>query len=145
MPKRITSNYEEELKEDLVLEIMARKKSGSPNFDNVNASSLKEDIVAALNLDDEHVRSNPFDEGKFKSGGKSVEIPQVEVSPVADVSAPTAPSNEQFTVIATRIADGQKYAVAFHDPDTYEKTVTAKNSSNFWQGNEAEFRLQFDK
>ncbi|MFA7301874.1 MAG: hypothetical protein WC069_06210 [Candidatus Shapirobacteria bacterium] len=144
MPKRITSDYESNTKEDLLLEAATRKKSGSPNFDSVDLKS-KGAIIAALILDDEHAASKPSEEAKFKSAGQSVEIPQVEVSPVADVSAPVAPGNEEFKLLATRLSDGQKYAVAFHSPDTYGKTVTAKNSANFWQGNEADFRLQFDK
>jgi hypothetical protein len=142
---RITSNYNASTKDDLFAEIGSRINEGSPNFASITSESLKPDLVAALQLDDEHKQSKVSDAPEFKSGGAAVEIPKVTVSPVADASCPSPPADENFTALATRVSDGMKFAVAFHEPDTYNNTVTCKNSALFWQGTNADFRNQFDK
>ena len=142
---RITKDYSTQLKDDLLSEIEARKSEGSPNFDGVSLGAKKEELVAAIELDDEHEASKPSATPEARSAGKAVEIPKVTVSDRAEVICPNPPSDEDFTSLATRVSDGLKYAVSVHPPDTYNKTHTAKNSANFWQGTDAEFRAQFDK
>ncbi len=142
---RITENYADFAVADLLEEVSARKGAGSPNFDDIKSNTAKADIVSSLELDDEHVASNPGDLPIVKSGGKSVEIPNVTVSPVADVSCPPPPADELFTFQAKRLSDGMLFAVCVHEPDTYGKTVTCKNSALFWQGDQKQFREFFDK
>lgn len=144
---RISENYTATgvLKEDLLAEIEARIKEGSPNFSNVTPATLKDDLVAALELDDEHKDSKPDKTPEAVSGGTAVEIPTVKLEELSHIVCPPPPSDDKFTIHAKRVSDGMLFAVAFHEPDTYGKTVTAKNSALFWQGDEATFRLMFDK
>lgn len=142
---RIKSDYNNSLKEDLFAEIEKRKSEGSPNFENITSASLKPDLVAALELDDEHKASKADKTPEAVSGGTAVAIPTVTLENLSHIVCPPPPSDDKFTVHAKRVNDGMLFAVAFHDPDTYGKTVTAKNSALFWQGDEKTFRELFDK
>lgn len=145
MSKRITENYQDSVKDDLFTEIEKRQKEGSPNFDNITTASLKEDLIAALELDDEHRGSKSESTAEARSGGAAVEIPKVDVPAVAPADCPPPPTSDKFTETRIRLSDKLEYAIAFHAPDTYGKTVTARNSAYFWQGTEKDLREQFDK
>ncbi len=147
--KRISENYDAALKEDLFAEIEKRKGEGSPNFESINTSSLKPDLVASLQLDDDHKASKPSETPEAKSGGKAIAIPKVEPKPIPDEVSPELPKDEDYThglfVKLTGQDAGEQFAVAVHPEDSYGRTHTAKNSLHFWQGNAAQFREHFDK
>ena len=74
--------------------------------------------------------------------------------PVIDFVAPPAildprampPRDEDHDKGAfTRLSDGELYALAIHEKDTYGRTHSLKNTLHFWQGSEPEFRMQFTK
>lgn len=82
---------------------------------------------------------------------KASPIPQVEAVPeVSNVSNGGAPADEDYTdgvfvMNAKATWPNEEFALCIHEPDTYGKTHSAKNSLHFWQGNEAEFDSMFKK
>ena len=75
-------------------------------------------------------------------------LPVVNADEVSEALDPRSnpPRDEDHSKgIFKRISDGELYALAIHKPDCYNRTHSLKNSLHFWQGNESEFRIQFDK
>lgn len=67
------------------------------------------------------------------------------ITQTAHTSCLPPPADEAFSGSYKRDSDGLVYALAVHEPDTYGRTHTAKNSAFFWQGTKEEFRQQFEK
>ena len=75
-------------------------------------------------------------------------LPVVEQAKSAEAFDPRSnpPKDEDHSAgVFKRISDGELYALAIHSPDCYNRTHSLKNTAHFWQGNESEFRIQFDK
>jgi len=77
-------------------------------------------------------------------------LPQVEEKVVEiPLAEGGAPKDNEFTDGIYRMKEGnhagEDFALCIHEPDTYGKTHSAKNSLNFWQGNEKEFKSAFEK
>lgn len=158
---RITENYDDFTKEELLAECAFR------GIEGVNSSTLKADIVAALDLNDEQrnesgVTDEPETTAPLPAPGKS-NIPHVEIPKVVDKAQPTF-TDDDFTggmfvmrhYIArmdsegnekreTTLYPGELFALCKHDPDTYGRTHSLKNTVHFWQGSEAQFQATFEK
>lgn len=148
MATRIKSDYASALKDDLLSEIEARKKEGSPNFADISASSLKDELVASLELDDEHKASAPDATAEAKSGGKATPIPLVAKNPEAENGSDPCPyiPDEKFTSgVWIRASDGEEYALCIHPADGYGQTHTARNTVHQWQGRAVDFNSAFTK
>lgn len=163
---RITENYNDHTKEELLEECHAR------GVDGVNTSSLKADIVAALELSDEQKQNSGADgpeESELPPSGlppKPVvsNIPQVtkipEVNPIdsphykdedytgglfkmrAQVSTHDSEGNEKRE---STLYPGEAFALCVHEPDTYGRTHSLKNSIHFWEGSLGAFERFFEK
>lgn len=161
--KRITENYNDFTKEELLAECHAR------NIEGVNASSLKADIVAALELNDEQKSESGAEEDlkttpPLPAPVKS-NIPQVTPIPeVENDGYSRSLKDEDFTGgtfkmrerIATTNSEGvQKWqgtlypgevmALCVHEPNTYGRTHTLKNNLHQWEGSEMQFQVLFEK
>jgi len=72
-------------------------------------------------------------------------LPVVQAPDAIEVINPAQPLDHEYTHgLFVHRASGEKYALCIHEPNTYEKTHTAKNTLHTWQGNDEEFRLAFD-
>lgn len=139
--KKITEKYADHTKDELLVEAKSR------GIESVNTSTLKDDIVAALELDDEDTKG-PEQPSEPLPKLKASPIPQVAAIPeVSDVSTGGTPKDEDYTdgIFVKRKGDwqGEEFALAIHEPDTYGRTHSCKNSLHFWQGNEDEFDAAF--
>lgn len=164
--KRITENYDTYTKEELLAECHAR------GIEGVTSSSLKADIVAALELSDEQNTAGGTDD----PAPNAPETPKPEESPIPHIGRPNIdnipevksgdipPQNKDFTfgrfkmkayiVRATTdggeqrestLYPGEEFALCIHDPNSYGRTHSLKNSLHFWEGTEGQFQLQFEK
>lgn len=133
---RIKSDYETRTKEDLLAEANLRGL-------DVSTSTLKADIIAALQLSDEpKVDQPPAPLPPLKASL----IPHVEAIPTIEtgLDACTPPSDDEFTD-GLHTLDGELYALCVHDPDGYGNTHTLKNNIHFWQGKEVDFNATFKR
>lgn len=138
MPPRITSNYASNNKPDLLTEVEARKNEHSPNFDGISDSTLKDDIVAALNLDDEHKASEAT---RVSTEG----LPEVEDDlPVGELVEELPPASA-YKGRYRQKKDGRVYALAIVDDFIRGRTHKARNTKYFWEGTKSEFEDQFVK
>ncbi len=192
--KRISSNYDDYTKEELIAECDKRGVEG------VTHSSLKADIVAALELSDEQIAKAEvtpplpapgevaYDEmtepdllklcqqmgmkhltdkstkrdmiaainarekqdeqdaaGKeFPEGKPDVAVPEGEVV------KSNPPLNTDYNMSKVYVMKegnhiGEEFVLCVHEPDTYERTHSLRNKDHFWQGNEKQFRIAFEK
>lgn len=132
---RITKDYDTHTKEDLLAEAGARKIEG------VNAGSLKADIVAALELNDEPAQP-PAPLPKLKASP----IPQIPVATELPATPSDDPKDEDFTDgVFKKKSDGEDYALAIKKDALSGRTHYAKNSAHFWNGTEGDFDEQFSK
>ncbi len=163
--KRITEKYDDFTKEELLAECHAR------GIEGVNTSTLKADIVAALELNDEQNAESKTDEpapnpplpAPVKSNIPHIGTPGIDNIPKVESGA-NAPKDEDFTdgqfkmrAYVTRINSGgdeqkeytlypgELFALCKHDPDTYGRTHSLKNSLHLWQGSEGQFQMYFEK
>lgn len=139
MKKNITSDYDSHTKEELLEECSLR------GIDGVNTSTLKADIIAALELSDEDAPKT------------TAPLPPPEESPLPVVarkdsvinSEPGQPLDHEYTdgifVKRTGAAAGEPFALCIHAANDFGITHTAKNTAHTWSGTEAEFRQEFDK
>lgn len=134
---RITENYDQHTKDELLAEAQAR------GIEGVNTGSLKGDIVAALEDNDTSPAQPPKPLPPLVAG----KIPQVEDDSENIPRSPEdGPKDEDFTDgIFRNKADGQAYALCIHEPDTYANTHTLKNSRHTWSGTEDQFEKAFSK
>lgn len=165
MPTRITENYNDFTKEELLAECQSR------GIEGVDSHTLKADIIAALELNDEQNKESKTDEPApntlppkpVESNIPHIGTPNVDNIPTVE-SGDVAPKNEDFTdgqftmrPYVTRINaegverrettlhPGEPFALCKHEPDTYGRTHSLKNSLHFWQGTEGAFQLYFEK
>lgn len=143
MSTNITESYESHTKDELLAEAETRGVEG------VNHSSLKADIIAALELNDEQSDKAPKVTPPLPAPQAS-NIPQVSSDEVvSDEVDGIVFRDEDFTdghyVMRKGAHVGETFALYKHEPDTYAKTHSLKNSQHFWQGNEAEFAVAFEK
>lgn len=147
MGNRITAataeEYDKNTKEQLGEEVSARIQEGSPSFTALKSDATKPFIILALLEDDKLKAAKTSETAEAKSGGKAVAIPVVKKKELAVVEAHNPPGDHQFTFLARRDVDKQLYAVAVHEPNTYGRTHTAKNSESYWDGTMEQFRTQF--
>lgn len=161
--KRITENYDDHTKEELLAECVAR------GIEGVNSSTLKADIVAALELSDEQNQESKTEEPAPHAtpplvSPEALNIPQVKNIPdVVDASSPSY-KDKDFTgglfkmrnyvsrvnsegreVRETTLYPGESFALCQHDPDVYGRTHSLKNSLHFWEGSESQFQMYFEK
>jgi len=132
----ITSDYASHTKDELFAELERRDKSSI-----VTSSANKADLVAALELLDEQDKQD-------KAGEENLpEVPQVVIPDVVERSDP--PRNTDYTkgIFVKRRGDfaGEEFALAIHEPDTYERTHSLKNRLHFWEGNAEQFAAEFEK
>lgn len=139
--KTITENYADHTKDELIAEASRR------GITDVTSSSLKGDIVAALELSDESKLAPPEP------------LPKVALAspiPLAVAKeAPTpldqggAPLDEEYTdglyVMPEGDFAGEVFALCIHPADTYGRTHSLKNSLHAWQGTKDEFKKTFEK
>lgn len=138
--------YSELTKEELLSDVEKRKAKGSPNFSEITTANKKDDIIAALMLDDEHLKSKAGSTPEFKSSGAAVAIPKVTAPNTAfNVISPDAPGDETFKELVSRDSDGMEFALSVHEPDTYGRTHTCKNDKYTWEGTREQFRSLFNK
>lgn len=134
--KRISKDYDSHTKDELLTEAAAR------GIEDVSASSLKEDIVAALALNDETPPDQP-----------PSPLPPLVASPIPQVKPPEPsgadsefpfPKDEEFTGgLYVNKFDKLEYALCIHPANRYGKTHTLKNSHFVWTGTEEEFNGEF--
>lgn len=129
-------NYHDLKKDELLKEVSARRSAGRDL--PVNSQSSKEDIVTALELDDEDAAENTPD---VEEG----DIPQVEKKETVLPGEEVIPSGEFNKGHFISKADGEPYALAIIPDDIRGKTHKLKNSAHFWEGTEAEFKEAFDR
>ena len=72
-------------------------------------------------------------------------VDYTEPTPVFDPRANPPLDDDHNKGLFVRRSDGEKFALAVHEKDTYHRTHSLKNTAHFWQGNEAEFRAEFEK
>lgn len=137
MSERITKDYGTHTKDELFAEIESREGEGSPNFKGISNDTKKDDLVAALTLDDEHSSAvSPY----------PAHIPKVESEIPAQKEQSNPPTDDKFIHGKfIHIKLNEPFALAKHDEDGYGRTRSLKNSVHFWQGTEAEFRQTFEK
>ncbi len=161
--KRITEKYNDFNKEELLAECTAR------NIEGVNGSTRKDDIVAALELNDEQK-----EESGAKDDPTTDEIPPTPVKsniPFAGIPAApkvaaheVPPQDHEFVngiykmrAYVSRIdSEGnekreatlypnESFALCIHPPNTYGRTHSLKNSLHYWEGSIGHFELYFEK
>lgn len=138
MPPRISTNYAANNKADLLIEVEARKNEHSPNFDGINQDSLKDDIVAALNLDDEHKATEA-------TAASTAGLPEVdEPLPIGELVEELPPASA-YKGRYRQKKDQRVYALAVVDDFLRGRTHKARNTRYFWEGTKAEFEAQFVK
>lgn len=139
MSDRINGGYAAHNKEALLFEVESRTAEGSPNFEGISETSTKNDIIAALGLDDEHKAQTAHDE---------------DVAGLPDAPAQSTGGNEVSEVLpkASEYSgryrnkrDGFVYALAVVDDFIRGRTHKARNTNWFWEGTRAEFEEQFVK
>ncbi len=132
-----TPDYESQTKEILFAQIEER------GIQNVTPKSLKEDMIAALQLQDEQDKQDAAGKDLLPDAPKQADVPEGEVV------KSNPPKNTEFTEGKFRMVEGnhvgEVFALAVHEPDTYDRTHTLKNKEHFWQGNKAQFRVAFEK
>lgn len=138
---RISKDYASHSKDDLQAEADVRGLTVVGT--GTNGAILKDDLVVALE-DNDTAPEQP-----------KTPLPKLTASPIPQVQDGTentpfvpgdAPKDEDYTDgVFTRTSDGEDYALAIHEPDTYGKTHSAKNSRHFWQGTKEEFKKEFEK
>ena len=136
---RIKSDYENHTKEDLLTEA---EKRGL----DVPASTLKADVVAALQLSDEPAKDpEPEQPPAPLPPLEASSIPQVEISLEEKAHDQyVTPKDEEYTGGIYMMGD-EPYALCVHEPNGAGKTHTLKNSRHFWQGTLEEFKAAFEK
>jgi hypothetical protein len=146
MATRLTEKYNEaQNKEVLFAEIEARRKEGR-EIPGISATSLRPDMEAALELDDDA----PDQPRAPLPPLKSSSLPQITDPDKVEIpTAPgDAPKDEDYTDGAfTNSLDGEPYALCIvDDAESVDgKTHFAKNSRHFWNGTKAQFKEIFDK
>jgi len=159
---RITKDYANHNKEELLAEINARKIEGGHTM-----ATHKEDMIAALALDDEEKATAPDPvkptETKAPEPAKQtpaeIAAPKVHApvpSNIPDVALPKTdavrvfnqpPPHELYKGEYVELSTQEPYALAVLDKSQVEndKTHFLKNRVHFHQLTEAEFRAQFEK
>lgn len=157
MKKNLTENYDSHTKEELLAECNLRGVEG------VSSSSLKADIIAALELNDEQADTEPKVTKPLPSPVAS-NIPNVPKAPIVeDVSSPSY-KDEDFDGGIFRMRErisfvdaegnekwkgtlhpGEVFALCKHNPDVYGRTHSLKNSVHFWEGSESQFQIAFER
>lgn len=142
--KRITEKYADHSKDDLLSEVESRAKAGR-KFD-VGQSSLKGDVVAALELDDESQGGKGVDP---KTGNVDQSQPIVRNNPVVasaknEVNV-TQPDPNDYKGKFLKESDGEVYGLCVVENDPLGRTHKARNDEHFWEGTKAEFKEQFEK
>lgn len=132
---RISKDYDSHTKDDLLAEAQSR------NIQGINTSSLKADIIAALELDDDDTPAQPREP---LPPLKASNLPQVK-TPEIPPAPGDAPKDEDYNDGVFTKDDGEDYAVAIVDDAPNGRTHWAKNSAHTWNGTEAEFKAQFTK
>lgn len=141
---KITEKYNDFTKEELLAECQSR------GIEGVASHTKKDDIIAALELNDEQSDKEPSVTAPLPSPEKS-NIPNVSAKNVPEVPIEDGGSfkDEDFTdgnyVMRKGDHVGEPFALCKHNPDVYGKTHTLKNNVHFWQGSEEQFRLAFEK
>lgn len=128
-------SYDAQTKEDLMAEVGKRKLAGRTI--NVTAQDKKEDIIAALTLDDE---TKDNENTSLKASG--IPIVESKDTGVPEVGT-TTPTN--YSGVYINAADGEPYGLAVVEDEPSGRTHFAKNSVHFWNGTKEEFKAQFDK
>lgn len=134
MARRITKDYDTELKDDLLAEAQAR------NLPGINTTSSKADIVAALEDND----TAPAQPKPPLPPLKASPIPQLPAEPEIKSDLMDTPKDEDYTD-GIYVSDGEQFAVCIVKDHPSGRTHFAKNSRHFWNGTEAEFKAKFDK
>lgn len=102
---------------------------------DIDLNGSVHDLRAALELDDEATRVP----------APPSALPVVEVADNKEALNPAQPLDHEYTHgLFKKRSDGLVYALCVHAPNSYEKTHTAKNTAFTWQGDDDEFRLEFD-
>lgn len=143
MPNNISGSYASHTKEELLAEVKLR------GIEGIQASSLKDDIVAALELNDEQADKEPAVTPPLPPPIAS-NIPQITEDEVSTESTDGIVfRDEDFSdgiyVMRKGLHVGEEFALFRHPKDTYERTHSLKNSKHFWQGKEEEFTSSFEK
>lgn len=129
---RITKDYDNHSKDELLKETQARGLSG------INAGSPKDEIAKALKDDDGPDQPKAPLPKIAKSNLPHVDPPEIPSVPG------DAPKDEEYTDgLATK--DGEDYAVAIVEDAPNGRTHFAKNTLHFWNGTAEEFKAQFEK
>lgn len=130
-------DYKSQKKEILLSEAEARGITG------LTPKSLHEDIVAALELKDEQDIQDKAAKSNLPDAPHQADVPE------GDVVKSNPPQNTDFVkgryVMREGNHIGEEFALAVHEPDSYERTHTLKNKEHFWQGTEKQFRIAFEK
>jgi hypothetical protein len=126
--------YPKLTKDELLAEVAKRGTEGRKL--EVSAADKKEDIVSALELDDE------AKENEAASNAASG-IPNVEKKEPVLPSESLVPT--EYKGIYVNSENGEPYGLAVVENEPSGKTHFCKNSVHFWQGTKEEFKAQFDK
>lgn len=136
---RIETNYNANNEGDLLAEVNARKAEGSPNFGDITPETGKPDLVAALNLDDEH----KAEVAKEKSNEGLPEVEEMDDAP-KDLTE-VWPEAKDYKGRFRKKSDGLIYALAVTDDTIRGRTHKARNTKFTWEGSRTEFEDQFVK
>lgn len=161
--KRITENYDNFTKEELLAECEAR------GIEGVTHSSLKADIIAALELGDEQKEGSGAKEDAETTpplpAPVTSNIPFEGLPAVPKVAAhEVPPQDSEFTdgiykmrAYVSRVDSegnekreatlhpGESFALCIHPPNTYGRTHSLKNSLHYWEGSIGQFEAYFEK
>lgn len=161
--KRITENYSDFLKEELLAECVAR------GVDGVNSHSTKPDIIAALELSDEQKAESGAQEDPEATPPLPVpvesNIPFAGLPAAPKVAAQEVPPQDNEFVngrykMRTHISrvdmdgnerrestihPGETFALCIHPANTYGRTHSLKNSLHYWEGTVGQFESYFEK
>lgn len=139
MSDRIDGGYPAHNKEALLFEVESRQSEGSPNFEGVTESSTKNDIIAALGLDDEHKAQIAHDEDV--AGLPEAPAQSTGGSEISEV----LPKASEYAGRYRKKSDGMTYALAVVEDGIRGRTHKARNTNWFWEGSRTEFEEQFVK
>src|SRR4051812_47288638 len=105
---RLTSNYSEAQNKDALFAEIESRRSEGRNIPDVSATSKREDLEAALELDDQAGPASQAQTGAPLPQG----IPKIEPLPANIPVVSDTPKNEDYKGIYTKRSDGEPYALA---------------------------------